>query len=155
MQRPVLDAALKLLAARSRTEAELRKALSSREYPPADVETAVARVRELGYLDDGEVARARARSLLGRGAAPRHAARRLEAQGITPAQARTAVDGEAGEEGEAGLLERALERRLKGRKLDLTEKQRVFRSLVQKGFRPSAVARRLGLDWDGDDDDER
>lgn len=156
MQRPVLDAALKLLAARSRTEAELRKALISREYPPSDVETAVARVRELGYLDDGEVARARARSLLGRGAAPQNAARRLEAQGIAPAQARTAVEGEAGEEGEAGLLERALERRLKGRELDeIEEKQRVFRSLVRKGFRPSAVARRLGLDWDGDDDDER
>jgi SOS response regulatory protein OraA/RecX len=40
-------------------------------------------------------------------------------------------------------------------KLDAMEKQRVFRSLVQKGFRPSAVARRLGLDWDYDDDDER
>src|SRR5213082_1809123 len=114
MQRPVLDAAL---AARSRTEAELRQALISRQYPPADVETAVARVRELGYLDDGEVARARARSLLGRGAAPGLAARRLEAQGIAPAQARTAAFGEAGDEGEAGLLERALERRLKGRKL--------------------------------------
>jgi regulatory protein len=160
MQRPALDAALKLLAARSRTEAELRRALLSREYPPAEVETAVARVRELGYLDDGEVARARARSLLGRGAAPRLAARRLAAQGIAPAEARTAVASEAGEEGEAGLLERALERRLKGRKLeavklDAMEKQRVFRSLVQKGFRPSAVARRLGLDWDHDDDDER
>jgi SOS response regulatory protein OraA/RecX len=172
MQRPVLDAALKLLAARSRTEAELRKALISREYPPPDVESAVARVRELGYLDDGEVARARARSLLGRGAAPQNAARRLEAQGIAPAQARTAVEGEAGEEGEAGLLERALERRLKGRdggagfardgrrpeavaSMTEKEKQRVFRSLVQKGFRPSAVARRLGLDWDGDDDDDR
>jgi len=28
----------------------------------------------------------------------------------------------------------------------------VFRSLVQKGFRPSAVAKKLGLDWDTDDD---
>ena len=155
MQRPALDAALKLLAARSRTEAELRKALISREYPPPEVESAVARVRELGYLDDSEVARSRARSLLGRGAAPRLAARRLEAQGIAPAEARTAVDGEAGEEGESGLLDRALERRVKGRKLDQTEKQRVFRSLVQKGFRPSAVAKKLGLDWDGDDDHER
>ena len=152
MQRPALEAALKLLAARSRTEAELRQALLSRHYPPAEVETAVARVRKLGYLDDGEVARARARSLLGRGAAPRLAARRLEAQGIAPAKARSAVVAEAGEGGEAGLLERALQRRLKGRKLDETEKQRVFRSLVQKGYRPSEVARRLGLDWDSGDD---
>jgi len=115
----------------------------------------VARVRELGYLDDGEVARNRARSLLGRSVAPRLAARRLEAQGIAPAQARKAVDGEAGEEGEAGLLTRALERRVKGRALNESEKQKVFRSLVQKGFRPSDVARRLGVAWDGDDDGER
>jgi len=114
MQRPALDAALKLLAGRSRTEAELRRALLSRDYPAGEVESAVARVRELGYLDDGEVARARARSLLGRSAAPRLAARRLEAQGIDPVLARTAVDGEAGEEGEEALLERALQRRLKG-----------------------------------------
>src|SRR3954470_15202205 len=153
--RPVLDSALKLLAARSRTEAELRGGLEKRGYTSAEVQAAVARVRELGYLDDGEVARSRARSLLGRGAAPRLAARRLEAQGIAPAEARTAVDGEAGPEGESGLLDRALERRVKGRKLDQTEKQRVFRSLVQKGFRASAVARKLGLDWDGDDSDER
>ena len=152
MQRPALDAALKLLAARSRTEAELRKALMSREYPPPEVESAVARVRELGYLDDSEVARSRARSLLGRGAAPRLAVGRLEAQGIAPAEARSAVDGEAGKEGESGLLDRALERRVKGRKLNQTEKQRVFRSLVQKGFRASEVAKKLGLDWDGDDD---
>jgi regulatory protein len=155
MQRPALEAALKLLAARSRTEAELRKALISRAYPSTEVETVVARVRELGYLDDSEVARSRARSLLGRGAAPRLAVGRLEAQGIAPAEARSAVDGEAGKEGESGLLDRALERRVKGRKLNQTEKQRVFRSLVQKGFRASAVAKKLGLDWDTDDDHER
>jgi regulatory protein len=173
MQRSALDAALKLLAARSRTEAELRRSLLSREYPPGEVETAVARVRELGYLDEGEVARARARSLLGRSAAPRLAARRLEAQGIDPVVARAAVDGEAGEEGEAGLLERALQRCVKGRSgggagfardgrrpeavasMTEKEKQRVFRSLVQKGFPPSAVARKLGIDWDSDDDIDR
>jgi regulatory protein len=153
MRRPAIDAALKLLAARSRTEAELRRALETRGYVPDDLEAAVARLRELGYLDDGEVARSRARSLLGRGASPRLAERRLEAQGIVTAQARRAVEEEAGERGEAGLLERALERRLKGREVNQAEKQRVFRSLVQKGFRPSAVARALRIDWNGDDDE--
>src|SRR2546423_3233914 len=118
------------LATKGRPEAGRGDAFFARHYPPAEVETAVARVRELGYLDEGEVARARARSLLGRSAAPRLAARRLEAQGIDPVLARTAVDAEAGEEGEAGLLERALQRRVKGRKVDDKEKQRVFRSLV-------------------------
>jgi regulatory protein len=153
--RPVLDSALKLLAARSRTETELRRGLEKRGYTSAEVEAAVARVRELGYLDDGEVARSRARSLLDRGASPRLAARRLEAQGISTAQARSAVDEQAGEEGEAKLLERALERRLKGREVDGASRQRVFRSFVQKGFRPSAVARALGIAFDGEDDDDR
>jgi regulatory protein len=155
-ERPILDAALKLLAARSRSEAELRRGLETRGYPPPDIESAVARVRELGYLDDGEVARSRARTMLGRGASSRLAARRLEAQGIAGPQARAAVAEQAGEEGESGLLARALERRLKGRKLtDEVEKHRVFRSLVQKGFRPTEVARALGIEWDGDDGDGR
>ncbi|MFL5278892.1 MAG: regulatory protein RecX [Myxococcales bacterium] len=153
--RPVLDSALKLLAARSRSEAELRRGLEKRGYASAEVEAAVARVRELGYLDDGEVARSRARSLLDRGASPRLAARRLEAQGVSTAQARSAVDEQAGEEGEAMWLERALARRLKGREVDGASRQRVFRSFVQKGFLPSAVARALGIPFDGDDDDDR
>lgn len=127
--------------------------MENRGYAAADVESAVARVRELGYLDDGELARSRARSLLDRGASPRLAARRLEAQGISEAQARSAVDEQAGEDGEQGLLERALDRRLKGREVDESTKQRVFRSLVRKGFRPSAVARALGIPSDGDDDE--
>jgi len=75
---------------------------------------AVARLRELGYMDDVEVARGRARTLLGRGAAPGLAERRLGEQGVGAAQARAAVVEAAQGASEAELLERALHKMLRG-----------------------------------------
>ena len=150
---PVLDRAVKLLAVRSRTEEELRRALSRAGYPEEERESAVARLRELGYLNDVDVARARARSLLDRGAAAGLSQRRLEEQGIRPPDAAAAV-GEAAEGStDEDRVRRALDRRLRGRaSMDEAEKVRTFRALVRKGHRPTLVARALGIGWDGDDD---
>ncbi len=115
MRRPdALQKALKLLAARQRTEQELRKALQA--FPQAEVDSALARAKELGYINDRETARARARTRVGQGEAPRLAAKRLAAQGIAAADARAAA-GEAAEgAGDDELAARALYRRLRGRK---------------------------------------
>ena len=135
-----LDRALRLLARKAYTAQEMEKALEKAGLKERERAEVVARLRELGYMDDLEVARARARTLLGRGAAARLAERRLGEQGVDVAQARTAV-GEAAEGAtEAELLGRDKERR------------RAFRALVAKGHRPSQVARALGIGWDGDDD---
>ena len=146
---------MQLLGARSRTERELDRALERAGYTPADRDTALARVRELGYINDRETARARARSRVDQGDAPRLAARRLEAQGIEEGQARVAAAEAADGAGEDELASRALDRRLRGRKpADAREKRRLFRALLAKGHRPSAAAKALGIDWEGDDEIE-
>src|SRR6266446_4907303 len=131
-----LDRALRLLARKAYTASEMEKALEKAGVSAKEREGAVARLRELGYMDDLEVARARARTLLGRGAAPRLAERRLGEQGA----------------GEADLLDRALRKVLHGRApAGDRERRRAFRALVAKGHRPAQVARALGLRWEGDD----
>ena len=148
-----LDRALRLLARRSRTALELDRALQKAGIPDGDRETALARLRELGYINDPETARMRARTRVGSGEAPRLLAKRLEAQGIEASVAREAAVEAAAGAGEEELISRALQRRLRGRKpADMREKQRLVRALAAKGHRPAAVARALGIDWEGDDD---
>ena len=145
------ERAVRLLARRARTEAELQRALAS--FPAEERAAALARVRELGYMDDRETARQRARAAVSRGEAPRLMLRRLSAQGIGEADAKAAV-AEAGEgAGEEALAARALARKLRGRQVrDERERRRLFRALVAKGHRARAVAKLLGLDWEGGDD---
>src|SRR2546421_11261400 len=76
-----LDRALGLLARKARTEREMELALEKAGVSAGERAEAVARLRELGYMDDLEVARTRARTLLGRGAAPRLAGGRLGGEG--------------------------------------------------------------------------
>jgi regulatory protein len=148
-----LDKALRLLALRSRTAQELDRALAKAGVASAERESALARLRELGYINDREVARARARTRLGQGDAPRLAAKRLAAAGIDESDAREAAAEAAEGTEEDELAAKALRRRLRGRQpVDLREKQRLLRALVAKGHRPSAAAKALGIEWEGDDE---
>ena len=148
-----VERALKLLARRPYTAVEMDAALERAGVAEGERAEAVARLRELGYVDDLEVARARARTLLGRGAAPRLAERKLGQQGVDAARARTAVVEAAEGESETELLQRALRKVLRGRMPSGDkERRRAFRALVAKGHRPGQVARALGIDWDGDDE---
>jgi len=148
-----MDKALRLLALRSRTAQELDRALAKAGVASTDRESAVARLRELGYIDDRGVARARARTRVGQGDAPRLAAKRLAAAGIDESDAREAAAEAAEGAEEDELAAKALQRRLRGRKpADMREKQRLLRGLVARGHRPSAVAKALGIEWEGDDE---
>ncbi len=147
-----MERALKMLARKARTQAEVERALA--KFSVAERETAVARLKELGYMDDSEVGLGRARTLLAKGEAPRLVARRLLSQGVASPVARSAVAEAAGGAAEDELVARALRLRLRGRTpRDEGERRRLFRSLVAKGHRASAVARALQLTWEGDDDD--
>ena len=138
---------------RARTVAELDRALERAKVSERDRKAALARLRELGYMDDREVARFRARRSIERGDGARLAERRLAAQGIAPAEVRAAVEEAKGEADDDELALRALQRRLKGRKpKDEREKQKLLRALIAKGHRPGAAARALGIEWEGDEE---
>lgn len=154
MKKPsALDKALRLLAMRPRTELELDKALTRSRFPPSERKAALARLRELGYMDDRAEALRRARTLIERGEGPLLVARRLPLQGIAQDVAQAAVAEARGGAGDDELAARALQRKLRGRPpKDVAEKRRLFRSLIAKGHKPSAAAKALGMEWDGDDE---
>lgn len=151
-----LERALRLLGSRSLTARQLEQALARKGVPRDERDAALARVAQLGYIDDAEVARGRAQRFVGKGDAPRLAARRLRAQGVSPETAEAAAREAAGPASEVELAAQALERKLRGRPVrDEKERQRLFRSLLQKGHRAAAVAKALAVEgpegWDGDD----
>jgi regulatory protein len=151
--------ALRQLAARARTEAQLRARLS-RDGLDAEADATVAWLRGLGYLDDAAYARARARGLVAPGRlGPRLAERRLQGEGIPAAEAREAVAAALAEEGgdaRAAELQRCrdlLARRSRAAPLELDERglRRLSRFLLGRGFSPSVVARVLGVREDRED----
>ncbi|HTO95693.1 MAG TPA: RecX family transcriptional regulator [Myxococcales bacterium] len=147
-----LEKALRLLALRPRTAQELDRALQRSGFPDSSRQSTLARLRELGYINDPQEARARARKRVDQGDAPRLAAHRLVAQGIGEADARSAAAEAAEGASEEELAAAALRRKLRGREpASEGEKRRLLRSLIGKGHRPSAAARALGIEWDGDD----
>jgi regulatory protein len=151
-----VELALKLLGGRSLTLRQLEQALARKGVPREGREAALARVAQLGYIDDAEVARGRAQRFVGKGDAPRLAARRLRAQGVSAETAEAAAREAAGPSTEAELAAQALQKKLRGRPVrDEKERQRLFRSLLQKGHRAAAVAKALEVadpeGWDGDD----
>ena len=128
--------ALKQLARRELSEAQLRQRLSRRKFSPDDIDTTIARLLQDGSLDDARVAGAIARSQLSlkkRGA--RRVRREIEAAGIASALAERAVAEVYGEVDGEALLAAAIDRRLGTRRLDDDrEMARLYRYLVGQGF---------------------
>ena len=78
-------AALDYIAYQARTEQEVRRKLARKGFPEPVVDEAVARMHELGYLDDAAYARAYARGrLAGRGHGPQRIRADLLRRGVAP-----------------------------------------------------------------------
>jgi regulatory protein len=134
--------ALKMLARRELSEAQLRQRLLRRQHDPDAIDAAIARLKSDRSLDDERVAGAIARSETGLRKRGRYrVTRQIEAAGIASAIAKRAVDETfAAIDGDA-LLGQALARRLRGRPriADDREFQRLYRYLVGQGFEPDRV----------------
>ena len=134
--------ALKMLARRELSEAQLRQRLLRRQHDPDAIEAALTRLKSERNLDDERVAGAIARSetnLKKRGRF--RVTRQIEAAGIASSIAKRVVDETfAAIDGDA-LLIQALARRLRGRTRieDDREFQRLYRYLVAQGFEPDRV----------------
>jgi regulatory protein len=128
--------ALRQLARRELSEAQIRQRLSRRGFTLDDIDTAVARLRQDGSLDDARVAMAIARSQLSlKKRGERRVRREIEAAGITPALAERAVAEVYAEVDADALLTAVLDRRLGTKRLDdEREMARLYRYLVGQGF---------------------
>lgn len=134
-----LDSGLRLLARRPHSRLELRQKLARRGYEPDEVEVALGRLAELGYVDDAAFARGLVRRRSGvRG--PRALAGELSARGIDRAgiaEALEGVDPEAELAAATRLAERLYaERRLPGYKEVLDH---VGSKLMRRGFSAAVV----------------
>jgi regulatory protein len=139
--------ALTLLSARELSESQLRARLARRNIPPDHIETAVARLKADGTLDDRRVARALAR--LESGIRHRGRARviqKIRQAGIASDVAQAAVREVFEDLDEDDLLTRALERRLRGRPatdLDDRSRARIVRALQAQGFSLTSILKAL------------
>ena len=139
--------ALTLLSARELSETQLRARLTRRKLDPDDIEAAIGRLKADGTLNDRRVAVALARME----SAIRHRGRsrvlqKIRQAGIDDDVAADAVREAFEEVDEGALLDRALERRLRGQAAaDLDEKgrARVVRGLAAQGFSLEAILKRL------------
>ena len=139
--------ALTLLSARELSEAQLRTRLKRRQIDDHDVDAAVARLKADRTLDDRRVARAIARmesAIKHRGRA--RVIQTIRQAGIDGATAQDAVREIFEEVDETALLDRALERRLRGQEVgDLDDKgrARIIRGLAAQGFPLDAILKRV------------
>ena len=133
--------ALRMLARRELSEAQVRQRLARRQHPPEDIDAAVSRLRAEGSLDDGRTAGAIARHETAvRRRGRRRVIRQIQAAGITPDLARQAADEVFADLDADALLASALDSRLRGRSVaDEREHRRLYRYLVGQGFEPDRV----------------
>jgi regulatory protein len=138
-------AALKMLARRELSEAQIRQRLSRKGHSGYAIDEAVVRLRQERAIDDTRVAEAIAHTEV---SVRRHGRlrvlRQIEQAGIAPETARGVVNAVFGElDGEA-LLDASLARRLRGATLiDDKQTQRLYRYLIGQGFEPDRVIKAL------------
>jgi regulatory protein len=138
--------ALKMLARRELSEAQLRERLARRGFEAEAIDDAVARLSAERAIDDARVAESIVRiatSVRRRGKLRVGLA--LERAGIAAATARKAVDEAFAAIDEDADIEAAISKRLHGRDTiaDDREYQRLYRYLVNQGFDPDRILTRL------------
>jgi regulatory protein len=135
--------ALKLLARRELSVAQLRARLEERDFPPAEISAAIEHLLETGALDDRRVARSYATTaakVKGRGRL--RVSRELQAIGIDRQTAAEAVGEVFGDLDERSLIAKAIQKKLRGRQppKDTAARARLYQYLIRQGFSPALIA---------------
>ncbi|HWP42449.1 MAG TPA: RecX family transcriptional regulator [Blastocatellia bacterium] len=143
----VMAEAIRLLASRARSESQLRERLIEKERAsPEIVEECIARLKELGYIDDVKFAESYASSrartkLLGRS----RLARELSERKLSPEVIDEALDAVFDEQTEESLIDRAIQKRIRthGRPVDRAGASRLFAHLAHLGFEYDLILRKI------------
>ena len=134
--------AVKMLARRELSEAQIRQRLARRQHPAAAIDSAVDRLRELGAIDDERVAEAIARTQIAtKRRGELRARQEILRAGISRDTAQRVAREVSQSVGPEAVLEAALTRRLRGRDqiADEREYARLHRYLIGQGFEPDRV----------------
>ena len=137
-RRRTFERAVKLIAAKSRSVAELReRLLQSRQANKSDVEAVISRLKEYGYLDDERFAFSYASlKVKQRPIGRRRLERDLKFKKVDSAVANEALELVYTETTEEELIDRAIEKRirLRGRPKDRLAAKSLFDHLLRQGF---------------------
>jgi len=137
-RRRTFERAVKLIAAKSRSVAELReRLLQSRQSNKSDVEAVISRLKEYGYLDDERFAFSYASlKVKQRPIGRRRLERDLKFKKVDSAVANEALELVYTETTEEELIDRAIEKRirLRGRPKDRLAAKSLFDHLLRQGF---------------------
>ncbi len=139
--------ALTLLGRRELSARQLRERLTRRQFDAQEIEAAIERLQRDRTLDDRRVALASARMAAAiRGRGRRRVLQYVQQLGVSSELALAAVNEVFSDLDEAALLDRAIDKRLRGASigaLDTRGKARLVRQLIGQGFEPAAVFARL------------
>lgn len=139
--------AIKLLATKPRSEAELRQLLAQRTGAPAHlIEACLARLKEKGLVNDHDFAYNYAcHRLRGRPLGRSRLARELQSKGVAPEVIERALEAAFEEAQEGELIERAIDKyiRTRGRPQDHRGLRRMFDHLARLGFDRDLIASKL------------
>ena len=141
--RDPLEVALRFLALRARSAAEVRRALLKRRVPSAAVEETLATLTRQGYLDDAAFASAYAQNRgVARRRGPRRVAAGLSSLGVSRDVAESAVRGAFNPGEERRLAEAAAARKWPAlaRHSRPVALRRLAAHLSRQGFGPEVIA---------------
>ena len=149
LRRKTFERAIKLLAAKPRSVAELRERLLRGKSVRANesvVETVIARLREYGYLDDERFAFSYASSKVKqRPIGRRRLQRDLKLKQVENDVADEVLEQVYAETPEEQLIDRAIEKRirLRGRPRTRAEAKSLFDHLLRQGFEFELVSEKV------------
>ena len=135
-----------MLARRELSVAECRARLADLEHTSEDIERAVAKLLETGGLDDARLAREYARTAADvKGRGRMRVQQELQARGVDKETASEAIGAVFGQRDERQLVERALQKKMRGRPrpLDAREYSRLYQHLMRQGFTPAGITAAL------------
>jgi regulatory protein len=154
-----LQKAYRLLAARARSEKELRSKLTEKQFGPQTIDKVIARLYELNYLDDEAFARQWARHL----AADKLSGNRrieisLQEKGIDKTLREQVLAEIRQDIPEREIIGQVIRKKLKGgnfQRQDGREKRRLVQHLLSKGFTPDSIFEMIRDVEEGHGNDDR
>jgi regulatory protein len=147
LRKRIMARALNILAARARSEGQLREQLLAKAWAePGLVDECIVRLKELGYVNDDLFAHSYATSRVGARAVGRsRVARELAGKKVARKTIDEALDTVFEEVGEEALIDRAIQKRMRthGRPADRGSAKRMFDHLARLGFEYDLIVRKL------------
>ncbi|HKQ75242.1 MAG TPA: RecX family transcriptional regulator [Blastocatellia bacterium] len=141
------ERAINLLSYRARSRAEMRARLMEKDWAEqAVVDQVIARLEELGYLNDEDFAANFANSRLTAKPIGRTQLRRdLQRKKLPSETIESALDGAYEQQSEEVLIERAIGKRLRSKGAPATreEAKKLFDYLIRRGFSYDLVIRKV------------